>query len=123
MASRLLVQLIMKPNTEYNSTTARFPTACGALYIITVEDEKENIIKVLFELGKAGTCPKAHLTVLSEYINSVLKNPTSAEIVSALSNLTGITCSGGDSCMGVAVHYLLEKILNKNEVKQSERNK
>ena len=100
----------MKPSVPYSSATAKLKTACGNLYLTTVIDDNKSIVSVLLQLGKAGGCAKAHLSVLSEYINLAIPKGK-AEVIAALSAITGVTCSEGNSCVETAVQYMLKFIL------------
>lgn len=104
----------MKQGQSYTSETAKLKSSCGNLFITTVFGKSELPIKILIDLGKAGGCTKAHLSVLSEYINLALSQGDSA-IIPALSHFTGITCSEGNSCIDVAIQYVLEKIIKIKE--------
>lgn len=112
----------MKPNVPCESTTAKIKTSCGSLYITTVFAVSDGApISVLLQLGKAGGCAKAHLSVLSEYINHTLRS-NYQDTVLALSSISGIKCSEGDSCIGAAVNYLLEIILKHHAVVMENEN-
>jgi hypothetical protein len=97
------------PSRPYDSSTVRLRTGCGSLYLTLVYNEAGIPIKVFLQLGKAGGCVKAHLSILSEHINTALDTDLKEGMVT-VARLTGIKCSESSSCVDATVRFLEQKL-------------
>ena len=95
---------------------------CGTIYI-TINYDEHGPVEVFIQLGKAGGCIAALLSVISKMISLALRNEASLEEV--LSYVEGIVCprdvEGLEGCPK-AIAYAIKKYLAlKPELKGEEK--
>lgn len=93
------------PNDSYVDSTN-----CGNLYthIIYEDENKTKIVKILADLGKNGTCAKAHLSAICELLSGLFKYVTNKDdrykifIMAA-----GHKCGPGNTCFDIMLRRLM----------------
>lgn len=87
-------------------------TNCGTLYVTLVwEQDKKTLNKVLANLGKSGTCPKAHLSVIAELVCEIVKHMTKSQINIAMAKACGHLCSGQGVNKGTCSDKLIRRVV------------
>lgn len=96
-----------------NSISKEESTGCGNSYITTIYDPEGKLSKILLNLGKAGTCPRAFLTMWADtltYLFSEIKL-SKKQIIKLLKIAKGHTCHQGEStCVHVINSYILKLV-------------
>lgn len=85
-------------------------TNCGNLYthIIYSNDEKTKIVKILADLGKNGTCAKAHLSAICELLTGIFKYiPSKDNRFKVFIMAAGHKCGPGTTCFDVMLRRLM----------------
>lgn len=89
----------------YKSYTIKLETGCGTLYLTEATDVNSyKIIKL--QLGKAGGCVTAHLSVLSELLTVAINTKD----IKPIAACCGIKCPSAPCCIDAAARHMLDRI-------------
>jgi ribonucleoside-diphosphate reductase alpha chain len=94
------------------SATTRVDTPCGKAYITICKTEAGVLDHVLVQLGKAGGCASAQLSILSTSINTMLEEGVPREVITKLlQEWRGVSCfQGQDSCVHLIAALILSEL-------------
>ena len=84
-------------------------TNCGMLYthIIYADEKRNKIVKVMADLGKSGTCPKAHLSSMCEHITGAYLYMSKEDRYKVIIMAAGHKCGLGVTCFDVIHRRLI----------------
>ncbi len=103
------------------SSTYQLQTGCGNMYLTMVYNTDNSINRVLLELGKSGTCAKAHLSSYAELISFILSNNTPNECILALNKASGHICQHkSDTCLDIVNRFIMNILISRGEINARE---
>jgi len=92
------------------SDTFLASTMCGDLFIniVYTDESRTKVSQVLANLGKTGTCPRAHLGSMCELLTSAFAYMRVEDRRATLIKAAGHKCGPGVACFDSILRRLLE---------------
>jgi len=107
---QLKVLLESSLSGELPSETYLDVTNCGNLHthIIYTDETKTKVHTIKADLGKSGTCPKAHLSSLCEFITGSFRYMSKHDRQKTLIMAAGHRCGSGVTCFDLLIRRLIK---------------